>query len=362
MRSLTIAIVLFLAIPCRANMASGISEGTLTTSPFISKHVDIVREKILIIPDNDFKTAFFKIEYFIKANKNGVRIPLLFYASEFKENFRIWVDGQEIPLKEIPESYQKLEGTPFEDFSYLFERTDWDDLQQIVIDETSTSGFYVTINDLKYFETDISEGLHSIQVEYTADYWCDSYDWVNEYSFRYALSPARYWKSFKDLEIVIDASRCYKPFTTNLGEPINSSNSISTWRFSTLPTEVIHITFVPEISFLAKTLISISPTGLAVAISIVLGLLHFLAIKRFRKNHQSFRYSWVTITGGILLPFVMLMSYMYSFDLIDAVIGKEAGRFHGYTFVVLISYPVLMPIYWITMHVVDKRIKRHQGQ
>jgi hypothetical protein len=223
--------------------------------------------------------------------------------------------------------------------------------------EDEKNQFYVTLDDLKYFETDVSEGQHTIRVEYIAENWLDRSGWINKYSFRYALSPAKYWRSFGTLEIELDGSKLSIKPTVNLGEPTSVSNGISTWKFTSMPKEVILVTLVPEMNSLARTLVRISPQGVMIILSLILAAIHLVAIYFYRQSHQA-RYSWVVISGSIVLPLLMLISYMYSFDLIDNTIGPEATRYHGYTFIILLLYPIVMPIYWIMMWLYDRWMKK----
>ena len=39
---------------------------------------------------------------------------------------------------------------------------------------------YANLNDLQYFETNITKGKHIINVEYTAERWIDKWDWVSK--------------------------------------------------------------------------------------------------------------------------------------------------------------------------------------
>lgn len=48
---------------------------------------------------------------------------------------------------------------------------------------------------------------------------------------------------------------------------------------------------------------------------------------------------------------------MFSYDLIDRAIGEEAGNYHGYTFLILLLYPLLLAIYGTIMWLADKSIK-----
>lgn len=348
-----------------ANMASPIEEGTLMASPFISQQVHITKEKIFIIPDKRFETAQFKIEYHITAEQSGTQIPLLFYAMEYKDDFKIWLDDQEIQLRDIPESYTNLEGSSFADFSYLFTDSLWSNMNpSLLLDESSSSGFYLTIDDLKFFEADLAKGDHIIKVAYRANQWIDHMDWVKAYSFRYVLSPAKHWKSFDILELILDTSNFEGEWSTNLEDKGQAdAASRRSWTFSELPVDVLEITYEPKISSFAKTLIAISPEGLSMFVAIILVMLHFLAMRYYRKLHWDKRFSWAMILGSILVPLLFLLSYPYAFTLIDGVIGAEASGRHGYVILILMLYPIILPIYWTLMWLVDrfisKKISKH---
>ena len=64
------------------------------------------------------------------------------------------------------------------------------------------------------------------------------------------------------------------------------------------------------------------------------------------------------IAGGTVLPFFFFIVFMLSFGLIDSAVGPHAGRYHGYTFLVVVFYPLIMPAYWAIMWVVDRRMKK----
>jgi hypothetical protein len=340
-------------------MGSPIREGTFSSSAISSRNIDILKEKINLTIAKDFRTAFYQIEYFIRTDTNGIQIPLLFHAQDYKGDFKIWVDNREVKMLPIPNEYKTTTNSPFEKFSdYFRQPTREGQPETVVIYWQKNSGFVYNLSDLKYFETDITKGEHLIRVEYTASVWTDISDWVKEYSFRYSLSPAKNWKSFGSLEINMDASGFDSSLTTNLGKQTKGQlDSIATWNFSKLPSDYFEIIYKPEISAFAKTMIAISPFGLTLIFALLIALLHFNSIKKYRKSEPTKKYSWVVIVGGITLPFLILISYMVSFSIIDSVIGGEAGNYHGYTFLVIILYPLLVPVYWTIMWLADKRIK-----
>ena len=360
-QALTIIFFLFGRL-CSANMASPIWEGTYSSSAFSSRDIDIFKEKIYLKIDKDFSTAFYHIEYFIRTDTSGRQIPLLFHAKDYKGDFRIWVDKKPEICLDIPSEYKKAANSPFEKFSNSFTLPSQNgEGEAITIYWQENSGFVFDLSELKYIETDLAKGEHLITVEYAASVWTDNSDWVKEYSFRYSLSPAKYWKSFGTLEITLDASDFKSELSTNLGQHTGRLDSISVWNFSKLPAGYFEIIYQPEISGFAKAMIAISPLGLSLIFALLVSWLHFIGIKKYRLNAPTRKYSWVVIAGSIILPFLILVSYMGSYIIIDRIIGDEAGNYHGYTFLVIIFYPLLLPVYWIIMWLADKGIRRRTG-
>lgn len=360
MRPLFFLLIFLSANSCFANMASPIQRGTHTGSAFSSRDISILKENIFIKPAADFKTAAFKIEYFINCDSAGKQIPLLFLARDYKGEFKVWVDGIEIKIMDIPSSYLDDNKSAFNKFSNAFSASTMQGEPACVSIywEERVANIY-RLTDLKYFETSLTKGAHIIRVEYIANVWTDHSGWVKEYSFRYSLSPARYWKSFGTLQVVLDASKAGNQLTSNLGAPTKGkTDAVASWSFNKLPADYFNITYRPALSSLSQSLIKIGPEGLTVAWAIILAALHIVAIKRYRKKNVAVKYSWVVIAGSIIVPFVILLGYIFSFYLIDNSIGVEAGRRHGYTFLVMVLYPVLLAVYWVIMWLIDRSIKR----
>ena len=307
MKQLFLLFYFLSAYSCFANMASPIQPGTHTGSAFSSRDISIQKENIFIKPAADFKTAAFKIEYFINCDSSGNQIPLLFLARDYKGEFKVWVDGIEIKILDIPSSYLNPNDTPFNKFSNAFSLSTTQDVAASVSihwEEKSANNYRLA--DLKYFETSLTKGAHIIRVEYTAHVWIDNADWIKQYSFRYSLSPARYWKSFGSLQIVIDATNAGKQLTSNLGAPTKGkTDAVASWSFNKLPADYINITYSPAVSSLSQSLIKIGPGGLTVAFALILAALHIIALKKYRKKNIAAKYSWVVIAGSIILPFVI---------------------------------------------------------
>jgi len=344
-------------------MASPYFEGTKASEVFTSRDIDIVKEKIHVTIDKTTQTATYIVEYHVKTDIAGKQVPLLFYALDFKGDFHVSVDNKNIQLVDLPTIGNRLKGTQFEPFSRYFELVWGYNSDSILEYNEKADRTLVHLNDLKYFETVLSKGEHVFRVKYVANRSKKRSNWVMEYNFQYSLSPAKYWKSFGSLEIIVDATNIKSEISTNLGQPTTGRlDSIATWRFDKLPNDLFTISYIPKVSWFASLIIAIGPFGLTFILTIILALIHFLFIKKHRKNNYMKKYSWVVIIGSIIIPFLILLFYIYSFDLIDSVIGSEAGKYHGYTFLVMLLYPIFLAIYMTTMWKFDKYFKTKKNK
>lgn len=342
------------------NMASPLKKGSSVSNAFTSRNIDIVKEKIIIKTDTDFQKAQFVIEYHIFSGLDEVKIPLLFHASGYGGDFKVRLDSSELNLAEIPFEYTNNQGIPFNDLKEnLVSDSADENFGKVYIKWSEESGSYYSLNELKYFETSVSKGNHVIFVEYTADSWSDRSGWIKEFYFLYSLSPAKYWKSFDSLEVKVIPENPKAVFTTNLGTPAEiTDNSAYIWRFAGLPSEILKINFIPEVSLFSKVLLYFEPFGLTMIFTGIISVIHFLLIRNFRKNNPGKKYSPVLIAGIILIPLIILIWYVYSFEMIDSFIGIYAGRYHGYTFLILFLYPVVIILYGLIMWIADKFCKR----
>lgn len=348
-------VLAFVAHFCKANMASPLEEGTMVSSAFSSKDINILSETIHIKIDNDFKTARFIVKYQIQSDMDGLQIPLMFYAQDYKDSFFICVDNKNISVQNVPQSYN--EHTRFKDFSDSFEKDDAG--YEVTIYWQANAGYVYKLSDLKYFETDIGKGIHTVRVEYIANVWTDYSDWIKAYSFRYSLSPAKFWKSFGTLSVTLEQEGIERQLSTNLGEPLEKAfQSTNSWTFTNLPGEYLEFSYNPKPGKFAAVLISVQPLGLAIATGIVLFALHLFLVIRYRRKFATKKYSPVVIAGSFLVPFLLLVSYTCSYPLIDFLIGEEAGKNHGYVFLIFAMYPLLALAYGMIMWLLDRLQKR----
>ncbi|RYD99248.1 MAG: hypothetical protein EOP54_04875 [Sphingobacteriales bacterium] len=352
--------LIFIAQFARANMSSPIWEGTATSTAFTSKDINILSELIHIKIDPAYQTAQFTVEYTVQSDVTGRQIPLLFYAQDYKDSFIVRVDDQIVAIQNIPERYTHFDYSPFAGFSRSeAHNSGKKDKDQVIIHWEENSGFVYNINDLKYFETDLTRGIHKVKVTYTANAWTDVSDWVKQYSFRYSLSPAKFWKSFGTLTITVEQSGILRQIGTNIGAPIEKTvKAKNSWIFTQLPAEYLEFAYTPETGTLVRVLIAMQPFGLSIIFALLLFVLHLFFVLRYRSKHIHKKYSYVVIAGSWLVPFLVLLSYIYAFGLIDYLIGEAAGRRHGYVFLIMVLYPFIVPVYWTIMWLLDKLQKK----
>jgi len=343
-----------------ANMAEPVDRGTLSSEPFIGKFVDVLHENIFVKIDDKFGYAEYVIEYHINSSKDGQQIPMLFYASEYLSGFEVFLDGEKIELQKIPANFAPSENAEFNDFSYFFDDNRSYGVSSVFLEYDEDRGFNISLDNMLYFETDITEGEHVIRVKYKATPWRDSHNWVNQYSFRYALSPIEYWKSFGTLDLTIDATGFDKNITLNVGEPNSGSlDGIAKWQFTELPADIFIINYTPQISGTAQFLISISPFGIALIIGLLLMVVHLKFTITYRKKNKTAKFSWVVIVGSLLVPLIFVAIWVLSFTFIDNLIGPQASGNHGYlTFFVSSLYPMITPFYFLFIWLLDRRIKK----
>ena len=370
MKQIILLSLLLISLSLQANMSEPMDRGNLGTNPFTSQYVDILHEDIYIEIDEAFSTANFNISYHINSEKDGSQIPLLFYAIDayqeddlILENFTITFDGKPIELKAFPED-DLISKLPLSEYNHFLKKDSLGNYEDIYLEELDGSGSYIGLHELRYFEIDIPKGEHKIQINYTATQWADWWQPIAKYSFRYMLSPAKYWKSFGSLNINLDARNFSKPLSSNLGKPISGDiNSVAKWSFDELPVDIFQIEYRPKVSTFAKVLLWLSPFGIGLTVTLLLMLFHFYWMRKWRKKHPSNKIPTVVIIGGIIFPAISLISIILGFNLIRFAIGEHASPVYGYlSILLLIYYPIIAPIYLFGAWVFDLIFKRKLNQ
>jgi hypothetical protein len=347
--SFLLSVVAFAAM---ANMAAPWRKGTNSARPFTNQWIDILREDLTIKPGRHFRTAAYDINYHISAKKDGIRIPLLFIALDQSSDFLIEVDGKPVGLQGVPGEYT-TDHPGFRDFRYFFEEERSGNDDRVVVRDSPNGGKIYSLNALKYFTANLSKGEHDIHISYTAYRWQDLSDnWIKTYEFRYALSPANYWKSFGKFYLTIDASECSHPLELRLNKRTKvQPGTIVKHTFEGIPSEVLCLSYKPEIHGFPAVLLAIGPLGIALIIGIPLAIAHFLWVAARNRRRPEANNGWIIGIGGLFVPFVFFWTWINAYDWIDAALGPHSAGYHGYYSIGIIALSLLLvPIYFLAIY------------
>lgn len=329
-----------------ANMASPIDDGTFTSTAYSSTDIDILSETIDINISKGFHEAYYNITYEIYSAKEGYRIPLIFevfedyIGNDSDESFIVKVDGQTVPVIRNYDYKSNSTSLP----SYYDAKTD-------------TS---IQFNDnAKYFEVNLSEGNHVINVNYSAYPTIDRSNWTNQYIYNYSLKPAETWKSFGDLTVNLNIADEPQYLRTNLGKPLGGMiKAHSKWYFDHLPEDVLEISYQKDPSSLVQWLIDLNGKIIFIASIMLLGFIHY-RLMRWSHKKRSKKAKIILWLGILVVPFIALMMTILRIDVVDWLLGEHASKYHGYTFLIIVfGYPLVLPFYLLIIKLCDSYLKR----
>lgn len=339
-----------------ANMANPIINGTVSGRPFVSKYVNVIHEELKIEIDSLFKTATFTITYSIASSKNGVKIPFLFYAYGYKENFEVSLNGQPVSIQETSTLNQSL-NLKLNAFTHLYQNpSDSLDLE-FLYRESEKISTHISLKDMLYFESDIPHGIHNIKITYKAEPWIRKVNWIDEYSFRYALSPARYWKSFGTLNFTLKAPKNYKNISVNLKGDSIPVQPEHTWSFDSIPVDILEIKYHPKVSKTAQFIMDLTPNTIMLLIGVLLACLHYFILRLYRKYISLKKNILFKSIINLFVPLLSLLSYYFSLGVLHQELGGYYSMYHAYMPIfVLFFYPIVTPLYWFIFKYIDKNL------
>ncbi|MEN6669650.1 hypothetical protein AAJP47_04660 [Psychrobacter sp. B38] len=328
-----------------ANMASPTTDGTNVGTAYSSKDIDILSETIDINIDKGFKHANYDVTYEVYSAEEGYRIPLVFevfdrVGSHADDSFKVEVDGQTVPVLINYDDESQSNSLP----AYYDPETD----MSVQFN-----------NSAKYFEINLSEGTHVVNVQYSAYPTINRSDWTNQYIYSYSLKPAKTWKSFGDLTVNLKIADESQYLKTNLGKPVGGKiTTESKWHFDRIPKDVLEISYRQPPSSLAQWLIDLDGRVVFLVSIVLLGFMHYRSLRSShkRRSKQAKIILWL---GVFIMPLIALIIVFYKIYFIDWLLGEHASKYHGYTFLIVIfGYPLVLPFYLIIMKLCDSYLKR----
>lgn len=394
-----------------ANMASPtLQEGQTFATAYASQEIDVLSEQLTIDIDDDFRNAHYQVLYEIaipakifeqSKSVDSAFVPLIFEVMDREHsNFSVSIDGQPVATKTVIDYMNNdINNDTNNDMTIDWSLFNLDDYQQSKPQQSkhpqskpqSADGDSDFGSHLQYFQLDLSKlnnqnnsQTHRISVNYTAQAEILKFGWTGEYRFQYSLSPARGWKSFNELNIAIKVPK-NASLTINLSNVADVKNAnnagvdtdtdtdtdryvdgdgdgegdkrILRWQFNNIPADYIDITIEPTANLLAQLMIKISPFGFFI-ISLLLGALAHLALVISVNNLSK----WVRYLGYIIVPLIAVFVWIWSYGVIDWVIGDLATGYHGYIGLYIVVYPPLLVVYWLVMWMVFRLVEVLKGE
>lgn len=322
-----------------SNMAKPWMEGS-QHSVLFGGDASVKKESIVIriVKDSlNHHYANYSIKYHIYSPQKQT-LPLLFVAIDLSEK-------QDVKVNNRVATIQPLD---FEKKTYPFIKKN---ANETFITFDGKQEFYINQNDLIYFSADLEKGDNIIEVQYDGKMEYNTMGFVTNYKLEYSLSPSKYWKSFGPIDVTLILNNQTEFKESNLGKEKDSGNILK-WTITPQNRDNIEITVSEKISFISKVLVAIGPFGIS---AIALVAMFFVHLKLIKKNPKIL----VLILGIILVPILFYAIFLLSYSLIDFSLGKSSTK-HGYVFLYVVTYPVLLLFYGIIMWLIHKRIKAKQ--
>ncbi|MBA4187311.1 MAG: hypothetical protein C0467_04750 [Planctomycetaceae bacterium] len=229
-----------LAAPVAANVGPPATGGQVTGEPVGIRHIQIVREKLVIDlrPVARDQKAMVEATYQLQNNGAEQSLDLLFAGGSYEVvEFEVLFDGKPIATKPIsgatiPDSWKPPKETP-----------NFGDGQKL--------DYAPGLRDFKYsvklvgFSLTVPTGPHTLMVRYSA---AAATNWLGQptrhHQFAYVLAPARSWDGFGGLDVTLHLPEGWiavvTPQLEREGDTLRGS-------FEHLPADSIAITFrAPE--------------------------------------------------------------------------------------------------------------------
>lgn len=318
---------------CLANMASPVRKGTVNGNALTSRNIQILSERIDITLSKNSAIASFDVVYNVRTTVAGRQVPLLFVADDYERDFEVWTDDKPVTVQQVTDSFRTTLSA-FDDF---------------------IAGHPAA--ELQYFETGLDTGIHTIRVRYAARPATDHPTWINTCTLEYLLEPAKRWKSFGQLDIVLHIAGFPYAITTDLPPPVRTDSTM-TWHFNGIPQNSFSITYKATPRDVVAKLINIGPFPFAVVLSVLLLLLNLWLMARYRRRSKK-RFNPFVIAGSLLVPFLFCFSFVLFDGLINALLPPLLRSPDGYVFLVfIIFYPFVTPVYWCAMWLADRYFKK----
>ncbi|RZJ73197.1 hypothetical protein [Flavobacterium sp.] len=318
------AIAILSALFSFANMAKPWVDGSKHSGLFTSTEAQVKHEKIDIelISKNDVFFGKYRVVYDIFVAKD-IAMPLQFIGLELHGNPTVSVNGKIVETTIPPVTFASV--------------SEYDRQTHEAKDEFR-------------FDADLKSGRNQIVVSYQVNIEYGLTSLEREYTLRYAIYPAKYWKSFGPIEIQLKASPEFEFTKANIGQP-KFDGKFHTWKIKASDVDELEISFVRRKSVLGKLLIFLEPGGIASVAFILFGFLNVRLLRKYPKKAKQ-----IVWTGIFVAPTLFYLVFEKAYFWIDSALQQWQN--HGYTFFYWIFWPLLALLYGLYLFWQKRRFEK----
>lgn len=299
---------------------------------------EIIDIKIVKEPFDNIHFANFSIKYHIHSSKKQT-LPLLFIA--------IGLSGEQEIM--VNDKTAKIEPLDLENKTYPFLKKS---LTGTFVKYDIANKLPIIQDYLIYFYADLKEGENIIEVKYDAQMEYNTYGFIKNYKLEYSLFPSKYWKSFGPIEVNLNLNDQVEFKESDLGKE-KKSNNIVKWTITPQNRDKIEIKLYEKTSFISKILLFFQPLCISVIALFVMMFFHYKWMKSNPKKY-------ILVLGIIIFPILFYVVYFLSFNLINYSLGKDHTK-HGYTFFIVITYPIILLIYGLISRQIFKKLNLNKN-
>lgn len=299
---------------------------------------EIIDIKIVKEPFDNIHFANFSIKYHIHSSKKQT-LPLLFIA--------IGLSGEQEIM--VNDKTAKIEPLDLENKTYPFLKKS---LTGTFVKYDIANELPISQDYLIYFYADLKEGKNIIEVKYDAQMEYNTYGFIKNYKLEYSLFPSKYWKSFGPIEVNLNLNDQVEFKESDLGKE-KKSNDIVKWTIAPQNRDKIEIKLSEKTSFISKILLFFQPLGISVIALFGMMFFHY----RWMKSNPK---KYILVLGIIIFPILFYVVYFLSFNLINYSLGKDHTK-HGYTFFIVITYPIILLIYGLISRQIFKKLNLNKN-
>jgi hypothetical protein len=343
---ISLVLLMICSINIWANVAAPSQGGQTLTEPVGIKNIEILKEDLNIdfaqLGDESipFRDRIIRVEaiYEIDNPTDLEKLELVFVIVSEARNFQFFLDDKEISTEPIEnkeladrQSWKKPDRTPFENRELMY------------------NPYNGNLKSAK-FTLNLAKGKHQLKAKYKAEPTVyKNVGVMKGWQFAYSLAPARDWKSFGGLNLVIKTPKDWK-FFSNL--KLEQKGENFTGNFSEIPADFIAITTQAPIPASYNTWTDITFFTFLACLFVIPVFLIILAIWKGYKWKNSWVYG---ILIGLIWAILVGVSGFFSQSFPKSFIPESQYASYGYddlfsTFFNVLLIPVVLVlgmVFWI---------------